>query len=62
MNSQRSSAAATVCAGCIYVCGGYDGITRNETVERYNPAADQWDTIASMSCLRGGTSVVALER
>ena len=31
---------------CIYVCGGYDGVTSLNTVECYCPKTDIWKTVS----------------
>ena len=33
----------------LYVCGGFDGISSLDTVERYDPDGDKWDMVASMN-------------
>eukprot|EP01043_Picozoa_sp_COSAG02_P028238 COSAG02_NODE_1703_length_11241_cov_845.206695_9_plen_619_part_00 len=36
----------------IYVMGGYDGSSRLDTAEKYDPATDRWTPIASMGSVR----------
>ena len=38
--------------GKIYFVGGYDGSAKN-TVERYDPTTDTWETLTSMSTVLG---------
>ena len=36
----------------LYVCGGFDGTSSLNTVERYDPAEDSWTEVASMTKFR----------
>ena len=42
--------------GKLYAVGGYDGASRQclSTVERYDPASNQWSFVADMSTRRSG--------
>jgi kelch-like protein 18 len=42
------------------VCGGYDGVSSLNSVETYDPAADQWTMISSMEKHRSASGVVVL--
>lgn len=44
----------------IYAMGGYDGLTRLKTAERYNYRDNQWSRIASMNMQRSDGSATAL--
>ena len=33
----------------LYVCGGFDGISSLDTVEKYDPTAKNWTLVASMT-------------
>ena len=32
----------------LFVCGGFDGVSSLETVERYDPDCDRWTMAANM--------------
>jgi kelch-like protein 18 len=46
---------------CLYVCGGYDGVTSLNTVECYQPDKDEWSVVARMIKHRSAGGVVAFE-
>lgn len=46
---------------CLYVCGGYDGVTSLNTVECYQPDKDEWSVVASMIKHRSAGGVAAFE-
>ncbi|XP_023218011.1 kelch-like protein 18 [Centruroides sculpturatus] len=46
---------------CLYVCGGYDGVSSLNTVECYNPDKDEWTMVTSKSKHRSAAGVVAFE-
>ena len=45
--------------GKIYFAGGYDGSAKN-IAERYDPATNQWETLATMSVARQGIATAIL--
>ena len=45
----------------MYVCGGFDGISSLDTVERYDPDLDEWKNIARMTKNRSASGVVHLD-
>jgi len=49
-----------VAAGLLYAIGGYDGETRLNCVERFNPATNLWTSVAPFSTCRNGVGAVAL--
>merc|ERR1712129_274574 len=54
MPTSRSSHAAAVLDGKIYVTGGYTSWGKaSNAVEAYDPVADTWTTLASLSKPRG---------
>ena len=46
LNTPRCAFAAIVCAGKIYVFGGYDGRDRLSTIEIYNPDSNKWTVLS----------------
>lgn len=50
----RLGAGVTACGGFLYVVGGYDGQTRWNTAERYQPDTNAWQPLAPMSVTRSG--------
>jgi len=40
--------------------GGFDGVNRQNTAERYNPLTNQWSLIAPMSQQRSDASATTL--
>ena len=40
--------------------GGFDDNSPLNSVEKYDPEANQWTTMTAMSCPRGGVGVAAL--
>jgi N-acetylneuraminic acid mutarotase len=60
MSTARYASAAAVVDGKLYVMGGYDGQNRLSSVEQYNPAKDEWVTMASMVLNTGTHSLCAV--
>ncbi|XP_068704987.1 kelch-like protein diablo [Montipora foliosa] len=54
MNSIRRGLCAVALEGFIYTIGGYDGLQNLglNSVEKYDPASDQWTSVAPMNELR----------
>lgn len=52
MLSRRSSAGVAVLEGMLYVAGGNDGTSCLNSVERYNPKANTWESVAPMNIRR----------
>uniref|UniRef100_A0A8D2MCE0 Uncharacterized protein n=1 Tax=Zonotrichia albicollis TaxID=44394 RepID=A0A8D2MCE0_ZONAL len=48
MLSRRSSAGVAVLEGMLYVAGGNDGTSCLNSVERYNPKSNTWETLWSL--------------
>lgn len=55
----HSAVGTTALGDHLYVCGGYDGVTSLNTVERYSPQTDKWKMISSMNKHRSAGGVVA---
>ena len=53
MICSRSSAAAAVCGGLLFVMGGWNGLACR-TIECYDPIGDKWTVVGSMSQDRVG--------
>ena len=49
MHSSSSAVGATSLNEHLYVCGGFDGVSSLDTVERYDLNRDDWEFIASMN-------------
>ena len=60
MYHQRCYVAVTVLEELLYACGGYDGRTRMQSVERYDPETNQWSLMADMHCRRSDAGAEAL--
>ncbi|KAJ3583109.1 hypothetical protein NHX12_034454 [Muraenolepis orangiensis] len=60
MHSRRCYVSAAVLDGCIFAMGGYDGHTRLNSVERYEPDSNQWSLVASMHEHRSDASASTL--
>jgi len=57
-----SSALGAVALGAkIYICGGFDGSSSLNSVETYDPEADEWIMISSMEKHRSASGVVMLD-
>lgn len=63
MSTRRSSVGVAVLGGKLYAVGGYDGASRQclHTVERYDPAADAWESVEEMGARRSGCGVGVVE-
>ncbi len=48
MRNRRSGVGVISHDGCIFAIGGFNGITRMNNGEKYNPRTNQWTTIAEM--------------
>ena len=44
----------------LYFLGGFDDNCSLETCERYSPKTEKWDSVAKLSCPRGGVGLAAL--
>jgi hypothetical protein len=67
MSTARRYAAAASLDGCLYVAGGmpdmcFDRRDGLSVVERYSPASDSWEEVASMTTARKSHQLVALGR
>lgn len=53
---------AVALSDALYVCGGFDGVSSLDTVERYDPDddPDAWTMVASMTKHRSAAGVVQL--
>ena len=47
-----SAVGAVAMGDYLYVCGGFDGTSSLNTVERYDPAEDSWTEVARMTKFR----------
>lgn len=45
----------------IYVCGGYDGVTSLNSVEKYSPETDTWTSVKPMNKSRSAGAVIACQ-
>ena len=45
----------------LYVCGGYDGVSSLSSVERYDPAANQWSLACHMTRHRSAAGVTVFD-
>jgi kelch-like protein 2/3 len=52
MSVARDGCAAACIEGNVYVVGGSDGETNHASVECYDPVANEWRTLPSMSAAR----------
>ena len=57
MNETRSRVALVANMGHLYAIGGYDGMKNLSSVERYDPAADEWSQVAQMESHEGDVGV-----
>uniref|UniRef100_A0AAZ1XHW6 Uncharacterized protein n=1 Tax=Oreochromis aureus TaxID=47969 RepID=A0AAZ1XHW6_OREAU len=60
MHSYRCYVSVTAMDGYIYAMGGFDGYSRLNSVERYQPSTNQWTLIASMHQQRSDASCTTL--
>lgn len=60
MHSRRCYVSVAVLDEHIYAIGGYDGHTRLNTVERYDPKTNQWILVASMNRQRSDGDACSL--
>lgn len=56
-----SALGATALGDIIYVCGGYDGVTSLNSVERYHPHTGTWCSLAPMNKSRSAGAVIACQ-
>ena len=54
MATSRIGVGLAVVNRLLYVVGGFDGVSRLSTVERYHPEKDEWRLVAPMSVTRSG--------
>jgi len=52
MISPRTAPMVTACAGQVYVCGGYNGHRALESVERFDPRTNTWESLEPMTGAR----------
>lgn len=52
---------ATSLGNYIYVCGGYDGVTSLNSVEKYCPDTDVWTAVTPMNKSRSAGAVIACQ-
>lgn len=60
MHSRRCYVSVTVLNDFIYAMGGFDGYTRLNTAERYEPQTNQWTLIAPMHEQRSDAGATTL--
>jgi Big-like domain-containing protein/PGAP1-like protein/Kelch motif protein/glucodextranase-like protein/BACON domain-containing protein len=60
MPTRRSSVAAAVLGGRIYVFGGFDGANFIATVEEYNPVTAGWRTLPPLTSPRYGLAATSV--
>lgn len=61
MHSRRCYVSVTVLDGIIYALGGYDGVNRQNSAERYDPKSNQWTMIPSMNTQRSDAHACTLD-
>ena len=59
MQSKRCRLGVTAFNGKLYVCGGYDGCKFLDTVEVYDPVANEWSFATPMNSRRSRVALVA---
>ena len=59
MNEKRCYVSSTELGGQLYAIGGSDDEGRLKSAERYDPIANKWSSIPSMSLLRSNACSVA---
>lgn len=60
MHVSRCYVCAAVLDGKIYACGGFDGVNRHKSAERYTPANNQWNFVADMLTVRSDAGACEL--
>lgn len=60
MNSFCSTAGMAMLDGHVFAIGGWDGSSRLDSVERYNPVLNTWEFIPPMKIALTSPAVVAL--
>ena len=60
MSTARCDLAVAVVDGMLYVMGGADSRNRLSSVERYDPARNEWVAMASMALNTGTSSLCAV--
>lgn len=61
MHCRRCYVSVTVLDGIIYALGGYDGVNRQNSAERYDPKSNQWTMMQSMNKQRSDAHACALD-
>lgn len=63
MSTRRSSVGVAILNGRLFAVGGYDGVARQclNSVECYDPEADEWSMVEPMTQRRSGAAVAVLE-
>ena len=61
MQNKRCYVSSAVLNGDLYAIGGYNGIQRHKTVERYDPILNSWNTVAPMNHIRSDGCAVGYE-
>ena len=61
MSVARHACAAVCIEGNVYVVGGSDGATKHASAECYDPVANEWRTLPSMSTGRWFCAAAAAE-
>ena len=57
MRNRRSGVGVIAYRGFVYALGGFNGITRMNSAERYNPETQVWSTIPEMFSPRSNFAV-----
>ena len=60
MNCKRSAVGAVAVNDHLYVCGGFDGLSSLDTVERFDPGENGWSMVSNMTKHRSAAGVVTL--
>ena len=61
MSTARIGCGVAVVENMLYAIGGFDGTNYLNTVERYDPAKNSWETVAAMSTPRRCPGAVAYD-
>ena len=61
MLSPRYAFGLAALRGRLYAVGGSDGTAALRTVEQYDPASNEWTTVAPLSVGREGVGLVAMQ-
>lgn len=61
MRVRRSGLSCCCYGDCIYVLGGFNGVSRLNTGEKYSPSAASWSTVAEMNSARSNFAMEVID-